>query len=220
MFVIKIIKDLFNKVDCFFQYYYFSFMRNYYPCKLVGEKRSGETNNITVVYQKSGDSIPSEKTIKKLLSDYELISFFNSEESLKIGFIAFEEFILEEPFEERMMKFNLIKNIMLNSTDDINKNFDFSRLFSEKIVTDYKVNSKNGSSKNTYPCKLVDGSTCNVTNGTTVTFTVFGKRDGYEIKLRELILNKELLLKFHPTDTVKFGFIYMGDILFGFTEKI
>lgn len=216
MFIIKKIKDLFVRIEGFFQYHYFSFMRNYYPCKLVGERRLVKGNEITVIYHKSGHSIPFEKPIKKLLSDYNLISFFNPDESLKIGFIAFEEFIFEEPHEERMIKFNAIKSAMLNSNYDTKKSFNFSSLFSEKVNAEYKENYVGNLHKNTYPCRLVLGNNCNKNNETTITYTLFGKRDGYEIKLRELILNKELLIKFHPTDAVKFGFIYMGDVLFEF----
>ena len=221
MSVIQLVKNFINQLIGFFQYYYAAFMRNYYQCKLVGEKRDESIHDAIVVFNRSGKINSTEMPIKDLLSDLTLVANFVPEEALKIGFTALEQFIFEVPENERQLKFNKIKHIMLNSTHDITQHLNFNSLFFEN--THYNLNKyheKIQLHKNKYPCRLVGENTENKTNGTTIIFTVLGKRDGYKKLLSDLISNKDLLNKFHPTEAVKFGFIYMGDTLFEHTNQI
>lgn len=213
MFIIQKVNDVIVRAIGFFQYYYSAFMRNYYPCKLDGEKRSEETNEIIVVYHKAKNSLSLEMPIKELLSNYTLTADFQPEEAVKIGFIALEQFVLEVPLDERAVKFNQIKHIMLNSTCDVTQNFNFGNIFLKPTDESTKYGDRNHLNKNIYPCRLVGRKPDNVTNGTRIIFTVLGKREGYDTTISELISNKDLLNKFHPTEAVKFGFIHMGDTL-------
>ena len=43
--------------------------------------------------------------------------------------------------------------------------------------------------------------------------------NGYEISIKDLLEDKELIAKFHPTEAVKFGAIALGDLLFGIPES-
>lgn len=215
MYILQKVKNIINKKTGFFQYYYAAYMRNYYSCKLLGEKSSELTNDTIVIFQKSGNAKSSEISIKELLSDLTLISSFNPEEAAKIGFIALEQFIFEIPIEERFFKFNQIKKIMLNSTGDIGQYVNLNKLFFSS--DNYKSNidnKKNISCKNTYPYRLVGEKNNGKSSETTIIYTILGKKDGYNKSLKDLILEKDLIDKFHPTEAVKFGFIYMGDMLF------
>lgn len=215
MFIIQKINDVIVQAIGFFQYYYAAFMRNYYPCKLDGEKHSEEANEAIIVYHKTKNRFSLEISIKELLSNSTLIADFQPEEAVKIGFIAFEQFVLEVPLDERSLKFNQIKHIMLNSTCDVSQNFNFGNIFFETTCESTKQDDRHHLNKNIYPCRLVGGKPDNVTNGTKIIFTVLGKREGYDTTLSDLISNKDLLNKFHPTEAVKFGFIHMGDTQLG-----
>ena len=215
MFIIQKINGVITRAIGFFQYYYAAFMRNYYPCKLDGEKHSEEANEAIVVYHKAKNRLSLEIPIKELLSNPTLIADFQPEEALKIGYIALEQFVLEVPLNERTLKFNQIKHIMLNSTCDVTQNFNFRNLFFETTDESTKHCDINHLNKNIYPCRLVGVKSNNITSETRIIFTVLGKRDGYDTTLSELIKNKDLLNKFHPTEAVKFGFIHMGDTLLG-----
>lgn len=213
MFMINKINDVIIQTIGFFQYYYSAFMRNYYPCKLDGEKRSEETNEIFVVYHKIRNNLLLEIPIKNLLSNSKLLANFQPEEAVKIGFIALEQFILESPLNESALKFNQIKHIMLNSTSTVNHNFSFENEFIDTAHIQTKNDNTNYLHKNKYPCRLVGEKQDNTINSTRIIFTILGKREGYDTTLNELINNKDLLKKFHPTEAVKFGFIHMGETL-------
>ena len=221
MYILQKAKNILDKQTGFIQYHYAAYMRNYYPCKLVGEKPSESTSGTIVVFNKAGNAQSSEIPIKELLSDLALIAHFNPEEASKIGFIALEQFIFEVPVEERALKFNQIKNIMLNFTRDINQDFSLTNLFFDndycKLNTD---NKKVNFYKNIYPYRLVGEKNNSKVSGTKIIYTTLGKREGYNRSLQDLISNKDLISKFHPTEAVKFGFIYMGDILFGFSNQV
>jgi hypothetical protein len=220
MCILRKAKEIFSKQTGFFQYYYAVYMRNYYPYKLIGEKQSESTNGTIIIFNKTGSIASSEISIKKLLSDLALISNFNPEDAYKIGFIALEQFICEVPLEERFCKFNEIKKIMLNSTGCINQNINLSNfIFNDNDEKPSINNSKITQHKNTYPYRLVGEKNNKNTSETTIIYTILGKRDGYTKSLKNLILHKEIIGKFHPTEAVKFGFIYMGDILFGSSSQ-
>lgn len=223
MFLINQVKNTFFKLLGFFQYHY-ARMRNYYPCKLIGEKRSKETNNTIVVFHKIGKKQPIEIHIKDLLANPALVAQFHPTEAIKLGSIALEEFIFELPKHKRKIIFNKVKRIMLNSTHDVSPNKNIENILTKtdpcNINNDDNSNIDMPSSiiKNTYTCKLVGAKQGHENSETIIIYTILGKREGYEKTLRELIINKELIEKFHPTEAIKFGFISLGDILFGFSE--
>src|SRR3989338_7611104 len=49
---------------------------------------------------------------------------------------------------------------------------------------------------------------------TIIMYTILGKRDLYTIAISKLMDDQELLERFHPCQTAKFGAIALGDILF------
>jgi hypothetical protein len=121
---------------------------------------------------------------------------------LRIGSIALEEFISGLPKNSRKQKFNEIKNMMLNPSHVTSTQKNITALFTEPAI------------KNTYPFKLVSGKPNHQGTDTIITYTILGKREGHQKNLGDLINNMELIEKFHPTETVKFGFIGLGDFLF------
>jgi len=57
-------------------------------------------------------------------------------------------------------------------------------------------------------------------NGKTlIRYTILGKRDLYDIPIKELMDNKELLERFHPCQTAKFGAIALGEVLFALPNE-
>ncbi len=211
MFVIQQLKNTIAKLTGFFQYSY-ARIRNYYPCRFVGEKRSKETNTAIIIFRELGKSQLIEMPIKELLTDPNLIAHFHPTEALQIGSIALEEFIFELPSHERKIKFNQTKEVMLNSIPNFNSKITFKNYCFKNNCFDLSI------LKNTYPCKLVGGKLNRINMNTIIIFTILGKRDGHEKPLRELIMNKDFIEKFHPIDAIKFGFISLGDRLFKFSE--
>lgn len=49
---------------------------------------------------------------------------------------------------------------------------------------------------------------------TVIIYTLLGKRDLYEIRLKYLMDDPKLLAQFHPCQAAKFGALSMGDVLF------
>lgn len=69
--------------------------------------------------------------------------------------------------------------------------------------------------RNVYHCKLVGEKQNNKDKyNTIILYRFIGKRDIFEIAIKDLLENRELLEKFHPTEAIKFGAIAMGDTLF------
>lgn len=66
--------------------------------------------------------------------------------------------------------------------------------------------------KNYYPCTLV-GERPSKEGNTVILYRILGKRDIFEISIKELLEDSKLVSSFHPTAAVKFGAIAMGDIL-------
>lgn len=67
--------------------------------------------------------------------------------------------------------------------------------------------------RNVYSHKAV-GQHTDENGETIILFTIMGKRDIYRIPIKKLMDDKELLERFHPCQTAKFGAISMGDVLF------
>lgn len=66
--------------------------------------------------------------------------------------------------------------------------------------------------RNYYPCRAV-GQRTTAPGRTVILYTIFGKRDLYEICINELIVDKELVNKFPPIQAMSFGAIALGDSL-------
>lgn len=189
-----------------FIHYHIANKKNFYPCKIIGEK-----NNGIIIIKKSNYSHPIEITIQDILDNEKLISTLHPSDALTLGSIAFQEMIITLHDSERKKKFDQIKNIMLNLEDNIHKNICQNHYCNNDTTqfNHYILNIKNK-----YPCKLVGTKKTRNTHETIIIFTILGKREGYNITLNEIISNKELLEKFHPTEAVKFGFISLGDVFF------
>ena len=72
--------------------------------------------------------------------------------------------------------------------------------------------------RNHFPYKAV--GQCTKTPGDTIIlYTILGKRDLYEIPIKDLMDNKELIAKFSPLQAAKLGAIALGDILFSLPEE-
>lgn len=54
---------------------------------------------------------------------------------------------------------------------------------------------------------------------TLIAYTILGKRDIYFIKLDDLMDNINLLERFHPCQTAKFGAIALGEVLFSIPHE-
>lgn len=54
---------------------------------------------------------------------------------------------------------------------------------------------------------------------TLIMYTILGKRDLYNVPISELMGNKDLLERFHPCQTAKFGAIALGDVLFSLPQN-
>lgn len=188
----KITAFLFDTIG-FIQYQLAS-KRNYYPCKFVGEKpNENELHNTIILYKIKGKKEVLEIPIKELLENIQLLVKFHQKDTLKFGAIAMSAILFRENKEVVCSRFNEIKQKMLDSTNS-------------EIISEY----------NYYPCKLVGNKThAKKTYGTTILYTIKGKREIFEVPIIELLEDVKFLEKFHPITTVKFGAIAMGDTLFG-----
>lgn len=218
----KILAPLF-KIKYFINYLYymcFSLIKNTYPYKLIGEKINPLSTETIVLYKILGSNTNYEIPLKHLLDNKKLIENFHPTDALKLGAIAFDEIIFALPESERKTSFEKIKTKMLNSTHDTYPN----RILESLSIKTHKNHCNHMQynptyldsvvTKNKYPYKLVGAKSSSLKKGTTIMFTIFGKREGYEKILQELLNDKLTIEKFHPTETVKFGFIALGDALY------
>lgn len=213
--MVSYIKKYFVNLIGFFQYHC-SFKENYFPCRLVGEKRINDSQNTIIIFHLSGKTKAIELSIQDLLENNKLLSCFHPFDAFQIGSIAFEEFIRDIPHDLRKGKFENIKKIMLNSLHEVNHNQHHTKVLQKKYSSpkDHYIVPVNLDKikNNKYQFKLVAGHTKN--SKTTITFTLLGKREGYKKTLRQLIVDKDIIKKFHPITVFKFGFIALGDTLF------
>jgi hypothetical protein len=84
-----------------------------------------------------------------------------------------------------------------------------------KLKTDYSL----ATIKNRYPCKIVGEQHLLENHDTEILYTIFSKRDVYKISVKDLLNDPDLLAQFHPTQTLKIGFIAFGDILLNMPEE-
>jgi len=86
----------------------------------------------------------------------------------------------------------------------------FDKIFNTKNAAEYYFLSL----RNRYPCKIVGEKFNENTHETIVMYKVLPKKEEFEIRLKDLLENQSLLEKFHPTQTVKLGFMAFGEIFF------
>lgn len=227
MVTMKKIRKLIFGIKHFVNYlYYFksSITKNSYLCKLVGEKINPLGGGTIVTYKILGLQGNNEIALQELLSNKTLIERFHPAEAAKLGSIAFEDVTSEVSENQKKEVFCQIKNIMLNSIHDTcpNKKFEDSTPEYNRIEPKRTNNLFEHLSsviiENKYQCKLVAGKSSPSGDDTIITFTMLGKREGYEKLLQKLLSDKKLLEKFHPTEAIKFGFIARGDFTFGLPE--
>lgn len=225
----KILKNLTSRLGYIISCLYYlrsSIIKNSYPYKLIGEKIIPSKNDILILFKILGKTDIFEIELKKILNNTKHLERFSPIDALKIGSLALNDIIIKLPENERKNKFNKIKCYMLNSTHDVHnitvedENIDLDSQFCKNdsfINLFHYLDSI--SLTNAYPCKLVGSKSHLEMNNTIIIYTIFGKRDGHEKSLKDIINNSDILAKFHPTDAIKFGFIYTGEKLFTKQER-
>jgi len=73
--------------------------------------------------------------------------------------------------------------------------------------------------KNYYPCKLLPKYHLDEKNNLIIQYKTFGNRNYFEISIRDLFADKDLLAKFHPLEVSKITCIAMGEIIFSLPEN-
>ena len=73
--------------------------------------------------------------------------------------------------------------------------------------------------KNRYPCRITAERIDPLTQETNVVYRVSPRRDEFEIKLKSLLDQPLLIEKFHPTETIRLGFMAFGDIFFNQSKE-
>lgn len=198
-----------------------SISKNTYPYKLIGEKIYHLESGKIVLYKILGQQNNNEISLKNLLNNKKFIEKFHPADAIRLGAMAFEEIISNLNHAERQVKFDQIKNTMLNSAHDVYPKREPSLHELQNITSDHTTNEDYldiAVMRNSYPCKLVGGKTDRKQIRTIITYIIWGKRDGHEKSLKHLINDKELIQKFHPTEAIKFGFIFSGDSLFSHSD--
>ena len=90
----------------------------------------------------------------------------------------------------------------------------FKQLKIFRLWLSYKLSEM----RNVYSHKAVSQQTGK--NGETIIlYTILGKRDIYRTVIKDLMDDNALLERFHPCQTVKFGAIALGDILFSLPHE-
>ncbi|MBA3660217.1 MAG: hypothetical protein H0W64_00635 [Gammaproteobacteria bacterium] len=217
------IKRVIFKCNEFINYLYylkFSFKKNFYPCKLLGEKLILKNDEQLIIFKLMGKKSHYIELLSSLFLNKELISGFSPKDTLKLGGLAFNDIIIKLPENEKLEKFKKVKEVMLASTHDI---FPSSLPTNERLISDAynKTTTDDISalltfaiSKNNYPFKLVGYKSTPGCQDTTIVYTIFGRRDGHRKILSEIISKNDFLEKFHPTEVIKFGFINSGEEYF------
>jgi hypothetical protein len=199
----------------YFYYIKSAFAKNSYPCKLIGEKIEHFNSEPTIIFKVLGKQNAYKVPLNYIFSSKNLISAFSTKDAFHLGKIAFN-YVINSPNEiENKEKFRQIKSIMLSSTHDIyqfpNSIFRSEYELEKQFPLDLDI--KSVFLNNKYPFKLVGHKNLD-TNKTVIIYTIFGKREGYQKSLKEIVSDNSLLKKFHPTEAVKFGFLSAGDNFF------
>lgn len=207
-----------NNIINYLYYFRSSIAKNTYPCKLVGEKISFPSNEQIILFKVLGKKNIYNAPLKGLFPDKKIISGFSPKDALKLGEIAFNEIINNVPKDEQLDKFKRMKEVMLTSTHDIYHTYNLDNSVSDNFInsTNLEIDSYLAYLivKNSYPFKLVGYQSQDNFKETTIIYTILGKREGYKKSLKAIITTDGFLGKFHPTEAIKFGFIYAGEKFF------
>lgn len=114
----RILEKIKSKIDNTigkYQYFYYS-QRNFYRCKLVGEKPSRDENDTIIIYRILGKRDIFEIPIQELLLTPDLLSQFHPTEAIKFGAISMGDVLLRIHDSKRREKFDEIKKKMMDST--------------------------------------------------------------------------------------------------------
>jgi hypothetical protein len=205
-------KNIFN----YLYYIFSSITKNVFPCKLIGEKIIN--NETIIVFKILGKEGIHETPIKSLFNHKNLLENFSPIDALKLGTISFTDILFSLPEQKRKETFENIKNKMFSSSNffyplPVNEETEIEH-YNIDDIKNYYIN------KNKYNFRLVGTKTNHASQKTVILYTIFGKKEGYELPLSDLIANKKALVQFHPADAVKLGFIAQGDnVLLNHTQK-
>ncbi|MEO8401577.1 MAG: hypothetical protein ABI597_07255 [Gammaproteobacteria bacterium] len=189
-----IVKNFITNIHGLIQYR-FATSKNYYSCVFIGEKLNvNESYNTIILYRMKGKKEILEIPIKTLLDDINLLRQFHQKDAAKFGAIAMGDILFQENNDFIKQRFENIKRKMLDTTQSPN----------EPML-----------GQNYCPCKFA-GEKPNVKKpyNTSVLYTIKGKREVFEIPIKELLEDTALLEKFDQTVAIKLGAIAMGDSLF------
>ncbi|TAK72878.1 MAG: hypothetical protein EPO11_09445 [Gammaproteobacteria bacterium] len=214
------LKYLAKKIGYIINYFYYfraSIIKNTFPCKLLGEKLNIFEGDSLILFKILGKKENYSIPLSRLLDSKQLIEGFHPLEATKLGSLAFKDTILKLPKDEIKNEFNKVKHIMLGFAPAyLNTMLEDKEAFDmPKEIYSY-LNS--AVTSNLYPYKLVGGKLAPNKDNTIIVYTIFGKRDGHEKLLQDIIENSNLLAKFHPAEAIKLGFIYAGENFLAFNK--
>lgn len=200
-------------VQYFLQYCYEVTNNNYFAYQLIGERISIDGEYI-IIYQRIGNNTIHEIPLRCLLGELLLYSF-SPKDTFKLGVMAFDSMFSNDLNNEKKAQFMEVRDIMLSSIHDVCfrtiKSYFFDNNLSAFRCNETESLLFNDVNSNKFPCKLVGGFQCDKASNTTICYTILGRRDGYECKLADIVKSSSMLEKFHPTEAVKFGFIFAGE---------
>lgn len=206
------IYKLMQKFSNWIHYYRSSIYKNVYRLNLIGEQLTSD--EATILFKIKGDNTIETMTLSQLLGIKLLLNDFSPQDAARLGTLAFNELILGSDKDEKLELFKKIRHNMLNSLHDhlptlfpaLHMSATERPACLQKLVTLPPC-------KNKYAFNLVGFRT--ITHGRSmIVYTIFGKRDGYSKKLKEVIADKAVLSGFHPREAIKFGFIASGEDFF------
>lgn len=113
--MLKFITTLLEKPIGYIHYKLFS-RRNYFPCKLIGEKpNEKEDYNTVIKYRYIPKSQVYTESIQKLVENTDLLQKFSPIDAFKLGAIAMGDALFSGDQEEIKKRFEKVKKTMLNS---------------------------------------------------------------------------------------------------------
>lgn len=193
---LKILKDYILNIIGLIQYR-LAIRKSIFQCIFVGEKPQDELHNTVILYREKGLQKNIGISIKSLLANRALLEKFHQRDAMRFGIIAMGDTLFRESEGTIQQRFDEIKNKMLDAA--LTGGFCYQ--------TDC------------YPCKIAGRKKNSRENYETIILYTHGKRDVFEIRIRELLENDALLSKFHQITAVKLGAIAMGDALFRNNQK-
>lgn len=211
MFRIKNIVGRFKTFKNYMYYWFHSLGRNIYPSKIIGEKISHLEESLIII-KVMGQNELVYLPLNAIFSSAVLIASFSPKDTLKLGKLAFNQIIIQAlTKEESFHKFIQIKEAMLTSSLNLYQfspsHFHLNNL--NPIQNEFREGLNAMIAKNKYPYKLVGQKPTKNPIDTTILYTIYGKREGYQKVLTHSV-EDVFIEKFHPTEAIKIGFIIAG----------